>query len=241
MIKKTKYAVFDLDGTLLRWQLFHSVVDYLASQNKISPDLYDEVKYARKNWHQRKHPDAFSRYELKIIQAYDSIVGNLSMKEFEEIAKKVFDVHKDETYVYTKNLMKELRKKGYMLFAISGSFDVIVQMIAKYYRFDDSAGSSHAIKRGRFTGEIDVVQHDRKVDKIRELELKYELSQKDSVAIGDSMGDLAMLKYVHSPIVFNPVDKLFEEAIKRHWKIVIERKNMIYKLVENKGQYILDI
>jgi phosphoserine phosphatase len=34
--------------------------------------------------------------------------------------------------------MKELKAKGYMLFAISGSFSEVVQLIAKHYGFDQT-------------------------------------------------------------------------------------------------------
>lgn len=239
MSKINKYAVFDLDGTLIRWQLFHSVVDYLGESGKLPKDVYSSVIESRNIWRERKHSEAFKSYENEIIDAYEGVVKDLSLYEFEDIAKKVFNKHKDHVYVYTRNLMKTLHDNGYMIFAVSGSFDQIVKMIAKYYGFDDSAGSKHFIKEGKFTGELDVVQSKRKVEKIIELENIYGLSKSGSIAIGDSMGDIDMLSYVENPIVFNPVKDLFEEAKKRHWKIVIERKNTIYELNYNNGEYEL--
>ena len=31
------FAVFDIDGTLIRWQLYHAVADDMAKQNIINP------------------------------------------------------------------------------------------------------------------------------------------------------------------------------------------------------------
>ena len=48
-----------------------------------------------------------------------------------------------------------------------------------------------------------------------------------------------MLEIVDNPIAFNP-DKEFFQVVKDHgWKIVVERKNMVYELAPSDGRYIL--
>jgi len=233
------YAVFDLDGTLIRWQLFHVVVDSLGKIGKIDKQTYQDILDSRMAWKRLEHPDGFDKYQTKLIEAYNSVVINLSQKELEELANKAFEEHKDQSYVFTRNLMKDLKAKGYILFAIPGSFTEVVQLIAKHYGFDDSAGTMHIKKNGMFTGKIDVVQFERKVDMLEELKKKYDLTDKGSYAVGDSMGDYAILKHVQNPIVFNPARELFEKAKEHGWKIVVERKNVIYKLQNTKQGYKL--
>ena len=233
------YAVFDLDGTLIRWQLFHVIVDRLGKIGKIDKQTYQDILDSRMAWKRREQSDGFDRYQIKLIEAYNSVVTNLSQNELEELANRAFEEHKDQSYVFTRNLMKDLKAKGYMLFAISGSFTEVVQLIAKHYGFDDSAGTMHAKKSGKFTGEIDVVQYERKVDMLNNLKKKYKLSDEGSYAVGDSMGDYAILKHVQNPIVFNPARELFVKAQEHGWKIVVERKNVIYKLQNTKQGYKL--
>jgi len=234
------YAVFDLVGTLIRWQLFHVIVDRLGKIGKIDKQTYQDILDSRMAWKRREQSDGFDKYQIKLIEAYNSVVTNLSQNELEELANRAFDEHKDQSYVFTRNLMKDLKEKGYMLFAISGSFTEVVQLIAKHYGFDDSAGTMHAKKSGKFTGEIDVVQYERKVDMLNDLKKKYDLTDEDSYAVGDSMGDYAILKHVQNPIVFNPARELFEKAKEHGWRIVVERKNVVYELSKKDDNYILN-
>lgn len=48
--------------------------------------------------------------------------------------------------------------------------------------------------------------------------------------MGDSEGDISFLKMVERPICFNPNRKLYEYAKKRGWEVIVERKDVIYKL-----------
>jgi len=233
------YAVFDLDGTLIRWQLFHAIVDKFAKSGRLSTAQYQAVKDARKVWKNRTSDKSFDDYQNELIKAYQIIVKDLSTKEFENVARAVFEIHKDQVYVYTRELMRELKTKGYLLFAVSGSFSHIVELVANYYGFDDSAGSIQAVSEGKFTGERDIIQFDRKVDKIKELALKHDATNNGSIAIGDSMGDLAMLEYVEQAIAFNPSRELFEYAVAQGWKVVVERKNTIYQLNKQGDEYVL--
>ena len=67
----------------------------------------------------------------------------------------------------------------------------------------------------------------------------HDVTFSGSIAVGDSAGDLKMLEVVEKPIVFNPEKKLYDIALQRGWEIVIERKNMIYKLESRDGKYVL--
>jgi len=49
-----------------------------------------------------------------------------------------------------------------------------------------------------------------------------------------------MLELVENPIAFNPDKNLFEIAKTHKWKVVIERKNMIFQLEYKNGNYVLE-
>jgi phosphoserine phosphatase len=51
---------------------------------------------------------------------------------------------------------------------------------------------------------------------------------KHSVAVGDTEGDIEILKLVGRPIAFNPSGALAYYAQRHGWEIVVERKDVAY-------------
>jgi HAD superfamily hydrolase (TIGR01490 family) len=233
-----KFAAFDIDGTLIRWQLYHALVDRLVKEGYSNPDAWARIHESRMSWKTRSHAEAFKAYEHDLIRIYDDVLMSLSVDQFNKVVDTVFDEYKDQVYVYTRELIKELKSKGYLLFAISGSQKEIVEKIAHYYGFDDFSGSIYVQKNGRFTGKV-ILPHLKKNKVLNELLAKHRASLKDSVAVGDSVGDASMMELVERPIAFNPEAKLFAVAKEKGWKVVVERKNMIYELGYKDGKYEL--
>ena len=56
------------------------------------------------------------------------------------------------------------------------------------------------------------------------------LTLKDSIGVGDSEADIPFLKLVDHPICFNPNKKLQLVAKKKKWKVVVERKDVVYTM-----------
>ncbi len=234
-----KFAVFDLDGTLIRWQLYHAVADQLAKLGHFNANDYEAVRMARMNWKKRDNQDSFKTYEHQLIALVDSAITHISPTVLIETSKTVLDEYKDQTYTYTRNLISKLKQNDYMLFAISASHTETVELLANYYGFDDFGGSIYEIKNGKFTGRKQVLKRERKPEYLKELVAKYGLTYKDSIGVGDSESDIAMLEMVEQPIAFNPTKLLFDHAKAAEWKIVVERKNVIYELNSGNGSYIL--
>jgi phosphoserine phosphatase len=131
-----------------------------------------------------------------------------------------------------------LKSKKYLLFAISGSQNEIIARISDYYGFDDYRGSEYEYINGRFTG-IKTVAAWHKDKVLLELVKKHDATLEGSIAVGDSQSDIPMMNLAERPIAFNPERQLFDHASKNGWEIVLERKNMIYRLENVKGHYEL--
>jgi len=78
-----------------------------------------------------------------------------------------------------------------------------------------------------------------KPELLKQLVAKHGLTFTDSIGMGDSEGDISMLEMTEHPLAFNPSKILFQQAQKQGWKVVIERKNMIYELEPADGHYRL--
>jgi HAD superfamily hydrolase (TIGR01490 family) len=233
------FAVFDIDGTIIRWQLYHAIGDELARQGIIDPKEFKAVRAARMSWKRRSAQEQFREYETHLIRAFDKALPGLEVKVLAAAAETVFDEYKEQVYTYTRDLIRDLKAKNYLLFAVSGSPAVIVKMLADYYGFDDYAATSYPSKAGRFIGTKEL-SLGRKPELLQSLIDKHRSGLKGSVAVGDSEGDIDMLDMVEQPIAFNPSKQLFEHARRASWPIVLERKNMVYKLEPKDGIYQLE-
>jgi HAD superfamily hydrolase (TIGR01490 family) len=238
--EKRPYAVFDIDGTLIRWQLWHAVVNQLYKQGIVSESAQTAIKEARMRWKRREDEDLFHAYELETIKAYDKALSKLTKEALTQAIETVLDEYKDQTYVYTRNLIKELKAKKYLLFAVSGSHLEIVEALAKYYGFDGWGGTEFEYKDGKYTGNATVMRRDEKPKYLAKLVAEHQASQTGSIAVGDTDSDIPMLEAAEYKIAFNPNKKLFQHAQEQGWSIVIERKNMIYTLESKDGQYVLE-
>lgn len=232
------FAVFDIDGTLIRWQLYHAVVDRLAKNNLLGPDAHQTLHQARMVWKRREHPDAYRTYEQTLIAIYEAALPQLKPAQFDQVVSEIIDEYKDQVYTYTRELITTLKKQGYILLAISGSHHELVQKIAEHYGFDDYEGTRYQRTTTNFSGGKLAPSHD-KASVLKQLTNKHHLIFNGSYAVGDSTSDASMLELVDNPVAFNPDQSLYDIATKKHWPIVVERKNVIYHLLSEKGHYIL--
>jgi HAD superfamily hydrolase (TIGR01490 family) len=230
------FAVFDIDGTLVRWQLYHAVADALVKLGYVQPGAYEEIKVARMSWKTRQPGKSFGDYEQELIRVYESVLANLNTEQLEEAAKNVFEEYKDQVYTYTRELIKRLKADNYCLLAISGSQVEVISLIAQRYGFDDYLATVYERTGDRFNGRKMVPSLD-KAKALGELIQKHQLVIAGSMAIGDSNSDAAMLEMVEQPIAFNPDKALFARAVEHGWKVVLERKNMVYELEKIDGRY----
>lgn len=233
-----KFAVFDIDGTLIRWQLYHAIADNLVKLGFIAPVKFQVIREARMVWKRRESSESFKEYELELVKLYDEILAEITVEQFEKTAEAVYQEYKDQVYIYTRDLIKKLKADGYLIFAISGSQTQIISKMAAYYGFDDFVAREDEFKNNKFTGQSTTPIFN-KDSVLKELVDRNGAGFKNSLAVGDSASDIKMLQLVEHPIAFNPEKKLYDYASSKAWKIVIERKNMVYELERRDGKYQL--
>lgn len=233
-----KFAVFDIDGTLIRWQLYHTLVDRLAKNGALGAGSFEKFNQARMRWKRREGLEDFRQYELLLVNTFEEMLHTINPELLDQLVIGVISEYRDQTYRYTRELFQKLKDQDYFLIAISGSHHELVSEMAKYYKFDDWAGSKYERKNGKFTGKKMIASQIKK-EILTEMIKRHNLTFNKSYAIGDSKGDAGVLELVENPIAFNPDQNLYKLAANKGWKIVIERKNMIYHLEQNNGLYRL--
>src|SRR3990167_7893419 len=94
------FAVFDIDGTLIRWQLYHAIVDNLVKLGFIAPAKLKAIKNARMVWKRRESSESYKEYEHQLVKIYEELLAAVTVSQFETSATAVFDEYKDQVYTY---------------------------------------------------------------------------------------------------------------------------------------------
>jgi HAD superfamily hydrolase (TIGR01490 family) len=233
-----KFAAFDIDGTISRSALFFQVVDELINSGSLALDFRVKLDEKYDQYRKRSHINAFKDYSQLSVDILLENLHKIPVEAYRAAVNKVVPKNADYIYVYTRDLIEKLKQQGYFMIALSGSEMYSVQKFTEKFGFDIAVGEYYHEKDGYFTGEIDQVIH-KKDTFLKRFIVEHGLTLEGSYAVGDSSGDIGMLQLVENPIAFNPEDTLFEEAKHNNWKIVIERKNVIYELERADGLYIL--
>ena len=235
-----QFAVFDIDGTIVRTMLLQLIVKELVNRGRIDGAAAGDIDRMLHDGRQRIADEDFGFYMKKGVEMMlQHAGGTLSVADYREASQAVARSLTSNTYVYTRQLIDTLRKNGFYLIAISGSEQYIVEEVSRALAFDTCAAHIKYLDDGtNLTGEI--VKYNAKKDEILETIIQsHGLSKKGSMAIGDTSPDIAMFNLVEQPIAFNPDKKLFHHAKEQGWKVVVERKNMVYKLEPKSGSYLL--
>jgi HAD superfamily hydrolase (TIGR01490 family) len=234
------FAAFDIDGTVIRWQLYHAVVHELSRMKVIPEQSAAQIRQARLTWKQRQHQTSFHDYESTLVEIYHQARHHIRSQDFDTAVEHVFETYKDQVYTFTRDLIRDLKAKDYLLFAISGSQQEIVEKFGAYYGFDAMVGSKHArTDDGRIGESTSSPIMEGKGPVLQALIQQYGATTTGSYAVGDSGSDAAMLELVEHPIAFNPDNNLLATAKSHGWEIVVERKNVIYHLKKSGDSYQL--
>jgi HAD superfamily hydrolase (TIGR01490 family) len=235
--KQSKFAVFDIDGTLYRWQLFHELVQELTLANVFPDNTYRDIDQAWNDW--RGGSMSFHDYEMLVVETLQKYLPLIPVEIFEAACDKVVAQSAHKLHAYPRQLLKDLKAKGYVIIAISGSQQELLERFGAKHGFDIVIGAFYERKNGHFTGKTTRMTIGRKHEILHELIEERYLTTKESVAIGDSDGDISILELAERPIAFNPSEGLFEHAKTHGWSIVVERKNIAYRLEKQNDALVL--
>ena len=223
-------AAFDIDGTVFRSSLLIELVDELVRREIFPKDAKKGYARAEENWKNRK--SGYDPYVNKVVGAFMKHAKGVPYGEVADIAGEIIEAKKDRVYRYTRDLIQKLKGEGYYLLAVSRSPKFIVDGFGYEMGFDKSYGIFYETgASGRFTGEI-VDEHIifNKALVLQRAMKKEKLSFTNSLAVGDTESDIPMLELVDTPIAFNPNKGLLKHAKQHNWKVVVERKDVVYEL-----------
>jgi phosphoserine phosphatase len=190
-----KLVIFDLDGTLTEeksiWQYIHRRLGkwygFVEKYNEkfMSGELsYKELcEFEAQTWKGRR------------------------VDELLEIVKTVpFHAGVDELIAYVKN-------RGLKLALVSSGLSVLSNWVHERYGFDYSISNDLLHENGILTGKVKIqVYNDQKAKWVKRILKQFGVKPEESIAIGDSVGDLEMFRLAGFSIAFNssckPLDQI---------------------------------
>lgn len=228
--EKTKAAIFDIDGTIFRKNLHFELINELSWLHIFPSHVRKTLVDLYSKW--LTHTGTYEDYRIALVDLYARFLRGCTPEDVARAAESVVPFRERQTYIFAENLITKLRDDGYLLFAISGSPIEIVEAYNRdYLHFDTVIGSVYEVgEDGRYTGEASYEPSRDKGTAARKLFGEYHVSFADSYGIGDTESDIKFLELVEHPIAFNPNENLKAAAEKNGWRIVVEKKDVVYEI-----------
>ncbi len=201
--KKKKLVAFDLDGTLIQME----TLDELAK----AAGVYEEVKKITKMAMEGKmsFKEALAR-RVKLLK-------NLPVEEVEKLKRRI------EFTPGVQDLVKELKKAGFVTAIITGGFDVFAKHVAEKLGIEYVYANRLIVRKGVLTGEFkgEIVSAQSKLKALTEIAKKEGISLSECVAVGDGANDVFILKSSGLGIGYKP-----KTVVKRHAKALINSEDL---------------
>ncbi|HTP56963.1 MAG TPA: HAD family phosphatase [Candidatus Paceibacterota bacterium] len=237
MAKRTRLAIFDIDGTIFRSSLIIELFNELVRRGVFPGHAHREVERDYLNWLNRK--GHYNDYIMRVVRVFYREIAGCSVKRVAPAVRATVTWQKDRVHRFPRELIGQLRRRGYRILAISNSPEPMVRQFARAMGFDGAIGYTLEVRDGIYTGRSiingRVVPGASWMDKLAVLkryiaEQNLRVDLRNSTMIGDSEGDLPLLSFVGKPIAFNPSLPLARIARRNGWRIVVERKDAVYDI-----------
>ncbi len=225
-----KVAIFDIDGTIFRSSLLIELTEAMIEKGLFPPSAKKGYEKELKRWQDRK--DGYENYIGAVVEVFMKYIKGVSYGNFMDVSEEIVEFQKNKVYQYTRDLIAGLKKKKYFLLAISQSPKGTLDKFCETLGFNKVYGRFYEIDGDdKFTGKVtDEHLIANKANIIKRAMEKEGFTLKGSIGIGDTEGDIPMLEMVENPICFNPNAKLYKYAKINKWQIIVERKDVVYKI-----------
>lgn len=196
-----KFAIFDLDGTLTRersiWEYIHKKLGkwYGFAEHYQKRFLAGEISY-----------EQFCEFDAEVWKG-------MKVEELVRIAQTV------PFYPGADELIGHLKKRGLKLGLVSSGLSVLSDLVHEKYGFDYSVSNDLIHENGVLTGKVRIqVYYDQKATWVRKILSQFGVRPGESIAIGDSLGDMDMLEMAGFSVAFNSscqgLDQIADVSIK---------------------------
>jgi HAD superfamily hydrolase (TIGR01490 family) len=213
-------SYFDVDGTLVRTNLMHTAVYYLANEP-------DPVRSAGKLARLALRSPLLLAAELRDRRTFNELLFEC----FAGMTEDRIMILADDTYEWAmrrgiyegaRDLVSRSREAGHEVVLVSGALDFLLSRLAADLGADSFVGNRLEIHAEKATGKLlrPVVAGPTKARLICDHARKHGHDLAECFAYSDSYSDLPMLSVVGRPAAVNPDAKLERLARAYQWPII---------------------
>ncbi len=206
MTGKPKLVAFDMDGTLIQGRLIEIISRKFKLTDKVSSIQSD--------------PSLLGYQKTRLIA---SILKGIKEGEIVDSINSIPIMYNAD------KIVKWFRKNGYKTGIITDSYSIAARVVAKKLDLDFCSANELIVKDGKVTGEIVMPLGWEKIGcpckisickrfHLNHYAIKYGVQIRDTIAIGDTRGDICMIKQAGLGIAFMPKDQ----------DIINQSKNIIH-------------
>jgi len=198
-----KLAVFDFDSTLMDGETLEFFAREVGIQDKVK-SITDKAM--------RGDLDFFESLTERV-----SFLKGLSVSKIDKICKSLPLMNG------AKEAVLGLKEKGYKVVCFSGGFRNATQLFAEELGLDGEFSNILHSKDGILTGQVggEMMFNDSKGQMLSRLQKLLDVSEENTLAVGDGANDLSMFKFASKRAAFCAKPILKENA-----NIVIEEKDL---------------
>ena len=198
-----KLAVFDFDSTLMDGETLEFFAREVGIQDKVK-SITDKAM--------RGDLDFFESLTERV-----SFLKGLPVSKIDEICKSLPLMNG------AKEVVRGLKEKGYKVVCFSGGFRNATRLFAEELGLDGEFSNILHSKDGILTGQVggEMMFNDSKGQMLSRLQKLLDVSEENTLAVGDGANDLSMFKFASKRAAFCAKPILKENA-----NIIIEEKDL---------------
>ena len=212
-----KLAVFDFDSTLMDGETLEIIVRELDSSRVGKALAYPPQGLAEKV---KAITDRAMRGEIDFFESLTervSYLKGLPTSKVDEIC------HNLPLMNGAGEVIKGLKEKGYKVVCFSGGFRNATKYYAEKLGLDGEFANILHAKDGLLTGQVggEMMFNDSKGQMLKRLQTLLNVTEENTIAVGDGANDLSMFKFASKRVAFCGKPILKENA-----NIIIDEKNL---------------
>ena len=195
-----RLIAFDMDGTLIADRFIFRLADRFGFEAELREIISRDIP------------------EYQKTRSIASLLKELRAKEIIDTFDQI-PLSPD-----TQMTALELKKEGHVLAIISDSYTIVTQRLKKRLGFDYTVANKLIVKRGKITGEVEMplnwasnrtgcLKHSVcKLNALVRLSQRTKIPLERTVAVGDNIADICMLRQAGLGIAFNPKTQAVEQS-----------------------------